>query len=62
MELLGEPTPNHKKRIPQVLSRTNGAHRFMENLIKKFHLEERQSGIVDRVLIYKICVIKIWLE
>ena len=38
-----------KERILKVLSRNDGAHKIMVDLIGRFYLKERQSGVVDKV-------------
>jgi hypothetical protein len=46
----------------QVLMRTDGAHKFVEDLMWKTQLEERQKGVVDRITSTQLCIIKEALE
>ena len=47
-----------EERMFEVLSKTIGAHGFMEDIIKRVQMEERQCGIVGTVSSTKLCIIK----
>ena len=46
----------------QVLTRTDGAHKFIEFLMWRTHLEERHKGFVEWVTSYQMCILKEELE
>ena len=45
-----------KERLLQFLSRTNGAHTFLKDLVGRVEMEERQSGIVGRGCSSELCI------
>jgi hypothetical protein len=51
-----------KEQIVQVLTRENGAHRFIEDLIWKTQMEERQKGVAGGVTSDQLHIIKKALE
>ena len=51
-----------EEMLLQVLSRTNGAHKILEDLVGRIQMEERQSGIVGRVYISEIYIIRREME
>jgi hypothetical protein len=51
-----------KEQIVQVLTRADGAHRFIEDLIWKTQMEERQKGVASGVTSAQLCIIKEALE
>jgi hypothetical protein len=51
-----------KEQIVQVLTRADGAHNFIEDLMWKTQLEERQRRIVDGVTSTQLCIMKEALE
>jgi hypothetical protein len=51
-----------EEKIVQVLTRVDGAHKFIEDLMWKTQMEERQKGIADGVTSTQLCIIKEALE
>jgi hypothetical protein len=51
-----------KEKIVQVLTREDGAHRFIEALIWKTQMEERQKGVASGVTSAQLHIIKEALE
>jgi hypothetical protein len=51
-----------EEQIVQVLTRADGVHRFIEDLMWKTQMEERQRGVVDGVTSNQLCIIKEALE
>jgi hypothetical protein len=51
-----------KEKIVQVLTREDGAHRFIETLIWKTQMEERQKGVASGVTSAQLHIIKEALE
>jgi hypothetical protein len=47
-----------EEQIMQVLTREDGAHKFIEDLMWRTQLEERQRGVVDGVTSTQLCIIK----
>jgi hypothetical protein len=47
-----------EEHIVQVLMRTDGAHKFIEDLMWKTQMKERQKGIEDGVTSAQLCIIK----
>jgi hypothetical protein len=47
-----------EEQIVQVLTRANGAHKFIEDLMWRTQLEERQRGVVDGVTSTQLHIIK----
>jgi hypothetical protein len=46
----------------QVLTRVDGAHKFIEDLMWRTQLEEKQKGFADGVTSTQLCIIKEALE
>jgi hypothetical protein len=51
-----------EEQIVQVLTRANGAHKFIEDLMWKTQMEERKKGIADGVTSTQLHIIKEALE
>jgi hypothetical protein len=51
-----------EEQIVQVLTRADGAHKFIEDLMWKTQMEERKKGIADGVTSTQLCIIKEALE
>jgi hypothetical protein len=51
-----------EEKIVQVLTRENGAHRFIEALIWKTQMEERQKGVASGVTSAQFHIVKEALE
>jgi hypothetical protein len=49
-------------QITQVLTRTDGAHRFIEDLMWRAQMEERHSGVASGVTSAQLCLINDALE
>jgi hypothetical protein len=49
-------------RITQVLTRTEEAHRFIEDIMRRAQIEERHSGVVGGVTSAHLCIDKEALE
>jgi hypothetical protein len=47
-----------EEQIVQVLTREDGAHKFIEDLMWRTQLEERQRGVADGVTSTQLCIIK----
>jgi hypothetical protein len=51
-----------EEQIVQVLTRENGAHKFIEDLMLKTRMEERQKGVAKGVTSAQLHIIKEALE
>jgi hypothetical protein len=51
-----------RDQLTQVLTRTDGAHKFIEELVWRTHMEERHSGIAGGVTSAQLCIIREALE
>jgi hypothetical protein len=51
-----------EEQIVQVLIRVDGAHKFIEDIIGKTQMEERQTGVAGGVTSAQLCIIKEALE
>jgi hypothetical protein len=47
-----------EEKIVQVLKREYGAHNFIEGLMRKIQMEERQKGVASGVTNVQLCIIK----
>jgi hypothetical protein len=51
-----------EEQIVQVLTREDGTHKFIEDLMWKAQMEERQKGVADGITSAQLCIIKEALE
>jgi hypothetical protein len=51
-----------EEQIVQVLTRADGTHKFIEDLMWKAQMEERQKGVADGITSAQLCIIKKALE
>jgi hypothetical protein len=47
-----------EEKIVQVLTRVDGSHRFIGDLMWKNHMEGRQKGVENGVISTQLCIIK----
>jgi len=51
-----------KEKIVQVLTREDGTHKFIEDLMWKDQMEEKQKGFIDKITTAQLHIIKEALE